>query len=175
MENRRARPEHRGVEDHRRIGSALVRSDELDDLVAAGLLLPVAHEADVHGQRGGSQLLRRLEQRPELALVVGHSARMEPAVPHLGLERIGLPLVGRPGRLHVEMPVAEDGRRVAAAGGTNLADDERKRLGLDKLRLAAHSPHRFGDPLGSAPDVVLPFGVGADRRDAEQLQLLHPD
>ena len=50
MENRRARPEHRGVEDHRRIGSTLVRSDELDDLVAAGLLLPVAHEADVDGQ-----------------------------------------------------------------------------------------------------------------------------
>ena len=57
------------------------RCEELDDRVAAGLLLAVADEANVDRQLAGPrELLGRLQQRIELALVVGDAARVEPAV-----------------------------------------------------------------------------------------------
>ena len=46
--------DHAAVEDDRRVGAALVRLEELDDRVAAGLLLAVAAEAHVHRQLAGA-------------------------------------------------------------------------------------------------------------------------
>ena len=71
-------PDHAAVEDDRRVGAALVGLDELDDRVAARLLLAVAAEADVHGQlAGGGQLARGAEEHVQLPLVVDRPATVE--------------------------------------------------------------------------------------------------
>ena len=87
------------------------RLQEVDDRVAAGLLLPVAGEAHVDRQlAGGGETPRGLEQHEELPLVVGDASRVEPAVALVELERRRVPELERVGRLHVEVAVAEDGR-----------------------------------------------------------------
>ena len=56
-------------------------ADVVDDRVAADLLLAVAREAQVDRQRVRlDEPLRRLEDDPELALVVGDAARVRPLV-----------------------------------------------------------------------------------------------
>ena len=46
--------DHAAVEDDRRVGATLVRFEEVDDRVAAGLLLAVAAEAHVDRQLAGA-------------------------------------------------------------------------------------------------------------------------
>ena len=84
-----------------------VPGEIVDDRVAAGLLLPVAAEPDVHRQLpGGGQLASGREQHEQLALVVDGSAAVEVLAADLGLERVALPQVERRRRLDVEMAVA---------------------------------------------------------------------
>ena len=81
--------DHAAVEDDRRVRAALVGLEELDDRVAAGLLLAVAAEADVDRQLAGPRELARAgEQHVQLALVVDRAAPVEVAVADLGLERV---------------------------------------------------------------------------------------
>ena len=139
--------------------------------MAADLLLAVARETDVHRQRiRGRELLRALQQHPELALVVGDAARVGPLVAHRQLERLRLPLVQRRGRLHVEVAVEEDGRlAVGTAGSRDLAERE----------LAFAERRQLGGSAGPADEVAHPFacamhllcvgGIGADARDREEL------
>ena len=116
VEERHAALEHAGVEDHARVAAALVGFQVLDDRVAAGLLLAVAADPQVDGQlAAGAQLLRRLQEHEELALVVGDAASVEPFVAKRRFERVGLPQLERRRRLDVEVPVTDDGRRVAVA------------------------------------------------------------
>ena len=125
-ERGQAAPDHVGVEDHRRVGAALVGREEVDDRVAADLLLAVAAEPDVDRQLARPcELAGGREQQVELALVVDRAAAVEVAVAELRLERIALPELERRRRLHVEVAVAEDGRRRPASGGGDLADRER--------------------------------------------------
>ena len=92
IERRHVAPDHAAVEDDRRVGAALVRLEEVDDRVTAGLLLAVAAEANVHRQLPGlRQLARGGEQHVELPLVVDGAAAVEVAVAHLRLERIATP------------------------------------------------------------------------------------
>src|SRR4029079_1144249 len=89
--------------------AACVLLQELDDRLPADLLLAVRDDADVDRERA----VRRQqpgggEEHPELTLVVGDSARIEPLVADGGLERIGLPELERGRRLDVEVAVAED-------------------------------------------------------------------
>ena len=56
---------HAAVEDQRRVGAALVGGEEVDDRVAAGLLLAVAGEADVDRQLAGG---RELAPRPSASM-----------------------------------------------------------------------------------------------------------
>ena len=71
IERRHVAPDHPAVEDDRRVRPALVGLEELDDRVAAGLLLAVAAEPDVDRQLAGlRKLARRRQQHVELALVV---------------------------------------------------------------------------------------------------------
>ena len=145
---------HAAVEDDRRVRPTLVGREEVDDLVAAGLLLGVAAHAHVDGKlsRGG-ELGSRLDQHVELALVVGDAAAEEPAVALLERERVRLPELERVGRLDVDVAVDHD-RRPSAVRGGQVADDQRLRLGRDDLGGAAGSADELGEPLGRAPDVV---------------------
>ena len=104
---------HAAVEDDAGVGAALVRFEEVDDGVAADLLLAVGDDSDVHGQRVLlAKQLGRLEEREELSLVVGDAARVVPAVALGELERRRLPELERRGRLDVEVSVDHHRRRL---------------------------------------------------------------
>ena len=177
LEHRNPHLHHVPVEDHADVAATLVRLEEVDDRVAARLLLAVTREAHVHGQRTlGGQESGCLEQHVELTLVVGDSPGVEPPVPHLGLERLALPLVERVGRLDVEMPVGDHGRRRIGVGGRpELADHERMPDPLLHVGLAARGPNEVPHPLSSAANVPGVSRVGADAWDAQQVvELVEP-
>ena len=97
------------------VGAAVVVGEEVDDRVAADLLLAVAATRTLTGSApSAASSSRRLQQQVELALVVGDAARVEPLVADLGLERRALPHVERVGRLDVEVAVDHDRRRRSA-------------------------------------------------------------
>ena len=165
------------VEDHARVGAALVLLDEVDDRVAPDLLLAVARDADVHGELGVlRQELRRLDERVQLALVVGDPATVVPAVALRELEGRRLPQVERRGRLHVEVAVDQDGRRAPVAGrGRDLPQDELALAERRHLRLPAGALDEVGKPLRRAHNVVAVRRVRAHRRDRDELaQFVEP-
>jgi hypothetical protein len=78
VERRRVQAGHRAVEDDARVGTALVLGEEVDDRVAADLLLTVEGDADVDRQRAlEGELLSSLESQIGVALVVGRAARVQ--------------------------------------------------------------------------------------------------
>ena len=127
VERRQTATDHDAVEDDPRVGAAFVALEELDDRVAADLLFAVAAEADVHGQLAlQRQLAGGGELHVEVALVVDRAAAVEVVAADLGLEGRRVPQLERVRRLHVEVAVAEDGRRVVGARRrADLADHER--------------------------------------------------
>ena len=159
------------------VGAALVGGQEVDDGMAADLLLAVEGHPDVDRQGAllGEQP-RGLQEEVRVPLVVDGAASVEPAVPELRLERIRLPEVERRGRLDVEVPVEEDGRRlVGAVRGGDLTDGERERVRGDELGPAAGCPHEVPHPLARTGDVLRVGGVRAHARDAEPFgELLEP-
>ena len=170
-------PEHAAVEDDRHVRAAVVDGEVVDDRVAADLLLPVAGEAEVDRERVRlDEPLRRLEQDPDLALVVGDPARVRPLVADGQLVRVGLPEVERRRRLHVEVPVAEHRRRgcrIVRRG--NLAERELLLPERRQLRGAADPPDEVADPLARPLHVLAVRGIRAHARDRDELlQLLVP-
>ncbi len=166
---------HAAVEDHGRVGTAHVGGEEVHDLMAARLLLRVARHPHVHRQlpRCG-QLRGGLDEHVELALVVRDPAPVEPAVPFLERERIGLPELERIRRLHVDVPVDEHRWR-GSVRRLQVADDQRLRIGRNDLGLAARTAHEPGEPLRGGADVVGVRRVGADAGNADQLsELVEP-
>ena len=166
---------HAAVEDHGRVGAAHVGGEEVDYLVAARLLLRVAGHPHVHRQfpRCG-QLRGGLDEHVELALVVRDPAPVEPAVPFLERERIGLPELERIRRLHVDVPVDEHRRR-GSVRRLQVADDQRLRVGRNDLGLAAGAAHESGQPLRGRANVVRMRRVRAHARDPDQLgELVEP-
>ena len=114
--------DHAAVEDDRAVGAALVLVDEAQHVRAADLLLALEHDAHVHRQLARArELAGDVQERQEVALVVARAARVQPAVAHHGLERVGRPELARIGRLHVVVAVDQHGRRVGAARA-QLAD-----------------------------------------------------
>ena len=165
---------HCRVEDDARVCTTLVVREELDDRLPADLLLAVACDAQMNGQRTVRGKQRRaLQKSPELALVVGHAAGVQPLVANRRLERIAVPELERRRRLHVEVAVDEDRRRVAIARGRgNLPDDERLRVRLLQLRLAARTTDEVANPLARAAHVDGVLRIRADARNPQQLRKL---
>ena len=168
---------HRRVEDDARVGAALVVREELDDRLPADLLLAVARDPQMNGQRTfRGEERRALQQRPELALVVGDAARVDPLVANRRLERLAVPELERRRRLHVEVAVDEDRRRVAVARRRgNVADDERLRVRLLQLRLPAGTANEVANPLPRPAHVARVLRIRADARNPQQLgKLVEP-
>jgi hypothetical protein len=174
VEGRPAAREHVGVEDHGGVGAALVRLEVVDDRVAARLLLAVAGEAQVDRQRAlPGEALRRLQQEEELALVVRDAATQEPLALDGRVERGHAPELERVGRLDVEMPVAEDGRRtVRVLRRADLTDRERRAFPVGQLGRPAGRAQLLAQPFARPPDVVGVRRVGGDARDADPLRQL---
>ena len=168
---------HPTVEDDAGVRAALVRLEEVDDGMAADLLLPVGHDSDVHGQRVLlAKQLGRLEEREELSLVVGDAARVVPAVPFGELERRRLPELERRGRLDVEVSVDHHRRSLRAVGvRRDVADDEITLTHWHELRLAAGSLHEVPHPFGGPTHIVEVRRVGAHARNRDEFaQLFDP-
>jgi hypothetical protein len=167
-------PFHRRVEDDARVGATLVAREEPYDRLPADLFLAVAGETEVDRKCPVRRKQRRtLEQRPELPFVVGDAAGIEPLVASRRLERVAVPQLERRRRLHVEVPVDEDRRRVAVTRRrSDLADDERLRVGLLELRIAAGAPHEIANPFPRRAHVARVLRIRADARDAQELREL---
>jgi hypothetical protein len=79
-DRRRALVDHARVEDDRHVGAALVVADPVGDVAAAALLLALDEDAHVDRQLArGLQLARRVQQRQEVALVIGGAACVQAA------------------------------------------------------------------------------------------------
>ena len=116
------------------------------------------------------QLAHGLDEDEHVPLVVRDSARIEAAVPLRELERGRLPQVERIRRLHVEVRVAEDGRRrLGLPGRRDLADDERPCPPRHELRGPAGAADMARHPLASGDDVRGVTGVRAHGRDGDEL------
>ena len=168
---------HAAVEDHAGVRAALVLLEELDDRLAAHLLLAVRDDTDVDRECAlCSEQAGGVQDHPELALVVGDAASVEPLVADRRLEGIGLPELERRRRLDVEMAVAEDRRSaLGSRRRADLTDDERPLAVRHELCLPAPTPDLVGDPLRCARHVVGVRRIGAHRLDAQELaELVEP-
>src|SRR4029079_5114479 len=166
-----------GCEKKEDVRAALARLEEVDDGVAADLLLPVGHDSDVHGQSVLlAEELGRLEEREELSLVVGDSPRVVPTVPFSELERRRLPELERRRRLHVEVPVDHDRQSLRALRTRrDVADDQITLTHWHELRLAAGSLHEVPHPFGGSTHIVEVRRIGANARDRDEFaQLFDP-
>ena len=170
-EPRLATPDHRAVEDQRRVRTALIGIDPLDDRVAADLLFAVEREADVDRQlAGGCELTHGLDEQEHVPLVIRDPARVETAVALRELERRRLPEIERVLRLNVEVRVAEHRRRrLGTLRGRHLTDDERSRAPRNELGRSTGGVDLLRDPFGGRHDVCRVRRVGAHRRNCDEL------
>ena len=174
LDRRDVAPEHPAVEDHGRVGAALVLCNPVGDRVAADLLLAVEGDAEVDGERTGlDEALRRAEHEPELALVVGDAAAVRPLAADIELERVGLPELEWRGRLDVEVVVDEHCRRISGpVRGADLAEHELTVAERGQLGRAADASDELADPFARALDVLAVGRVGAHTWDRDQLRQL---
>ena len=172
-------PQHPAVEDHAGVGAALVLRDVVDDRVAADLLLAVEREAEVDRQRARlDEPLRRLEEEPELALVVGDAAPVRP----LAADRRA-----RTGRTPTARAARAAGRRSGCRRGRSARCRGRSRRGSRRARARAppngvssavppmrrmssqtHSPARFTSSrwAGSALTLGIAISSASSARQA---------
>ena len=131
------------------------------------LFLHLPQQADTDGHA-------RLARRPHpeeggqgrTLVVRGAAAEVAAAAPH-ETEGIGPPAFGLAvGGLHVEMVVEDDGGR--AAGGGEVAHDERMAAGAPHARPASGRAHEVGGEGGAAPHVGAMRGMGGNRRDLDE-------
>ena len=104
-----------------------------------------------------------------MRLVVGHAARDQPAVSLDERPRIRAPELERVGGLHVEVRVGEEGRRVRAARGRHLAENERSSSPLLDLDRPAGALDSHRNPARRPAHVVRVPGVRAHGRDCDEL------
>ncbi len=165
--------EHGGVEDDTGIGAALVLPDPRSGTLAPDLFLGVAEHTDVNRQCAFERKAARcFEQEPELPLVVGHAAAVQPAVANGRLERRALPEFKRCRRLDVDMPVAEDSRGALS----EARDDANSPTTSDPVTpstIFASPPapsDKGDDPIERALHISCMERIGAHARDSEQLE-----
>ena len=125
-DRRHAALEHSRVGDHDHVGLqlVLVRADEVVEVRTADFLFALDHELHVHGQAAVLLHVRfdRLEVHEHLPLVVGRAARVDLAVANRRLEGRRLPQIQRIDRLHVVVPVEQDGGRLGRAEPVAIDD-----------------------------------------------------
>jgi hypothetical protein len=78
-------------------------------------------------------------------------------------------------RLDVEVAVAEHRRSVVAGRRPHFPDGERLTVPVDDVGLPARVADEVPDPLRRSRDITRMRGVGADRRDPEEVgELVEP-
>ena len=168
--------EHRRVRNDDDIGSqlALLVVQKRLKMLAADLLLALENQFDI--DREPTAVLHagfdRLEVHEDLTLVVRGATRINLAFPNGRLERRRFPFVQRVDRLHVVVPIKEDGRRPLGMEPVPVDDRIARRFDAahvfetDALKL-------IRGPLGAARHVTRVLWERADTRNSEVvLQLL---
>src|SRR5919204_199169 len=143
----------------------------------ARLLLSITADAEVDRQRlVPRQLLGRLQEHVELALVVGDSARIDAPVANGRLERVRLPQLERRRRLDVEVSVADNRGRVGVCRRRlDLTEREWMAVPIAQLGRAARPSDELAHPLTRLLHVARARGVSADAGDANELgELVEP-
>src|SRR5207247_3892480 len=85
------------------------------------------------------------------------------------LEGVALPEIERRRRLHVEVPVAENGGSVpGVVRGRNVAESELLLSERGQLGSAADAPDEVADPLACPLDVLAVRRIRADRGDRDE-------
>ena len=161
-----------GIGNQRDIGLELggILGDILGDGRAADFLFAFDQELHVHRKLAvhREQRFDGLDVAVHLALVVGRAARVDVAVANRRLEGRRDPFIQGIGRLHIVVPVAQNGRfpgRVQPIGV-----DQRMPRGLDHLDMFhLRGAQAGGDELGGALDVGDVLGQRADAGDAEEI------
>jgi hypothetical protein len=147
----------------------LVTRDERIEAVRPDLFL--AFDEELHVDRAFAMLqvrLERIDVHDELPFVVGSAAGVDPTADHRRLEGRCLPQLDRIDRLNVV--VAVDQYRRFPGGTEPLAVDDRVPVGLvqlDASTTGAVQPTLH--PLRSLAHVLRVLGLGAHRRDLQQL------
>ena len=165
-----------GEDEH--VGSEVigVLGQEGEQVRGAHLFLSFDQQFHVAGKRAGG-VEARLDHRSvrdRARLVVGTAPAVEAAVVCRGLERVRLPAVLVPGRLHVVVRIEEDRRHVVSPAPRRVGP-----LG-DHRRWAARNgglAHRLEPArlevrrrrVGRVLHVGMAVGVGADARDAHEI------
>ena len=168
-------PPHGAVGRQHEIGLQLVGmgAHEILEMRAAELLLALDHQLEVDRQPAcGLEIgLRRLDRNQHRPLVVRDAAGVEAVVADLWRERRAEPFLQRVGRLHVVVPVHQDGR---LAGRTQpAACHDRVAGGRADLHLVEPgAAHALRHPFRRFLDVCGVGRVGADAGDAGELDQL---
>ena len=171
-DRRDAFAEHGSIGDDERIGFEFffIFLNEIPEADATDFLFALDENFDIDGKFSGDlvQGLKSFEMDVDLSFVVGGTARVNVAVANGGFERGSGPKVQGFGRLNVVMSIEQDGwfaGRVERFG----IDERVQRRGNDFNRFKSSGTEIVGDPAGSALDVGLVFGLGADAGDAKKL------
>ena len=160
---------HSAVEDDARICTPLVCPENVDDRGPADLLLPIAGDANVHGERAlRSEKCGCFQEQIEISLVVARAPAVQPFLANLGLERRRIPEGELTWRLDIEVSVDENRRRDGRVPrGTDLTDRKRVAARLDEFACTTRRTDEIADPLPGGTHVVGVRGISADARDAE--------
>ena len=156
---RPARRPARGLGDDGEVGRhAVARAGQPAD--AAGLLVGVGADDEVAAQAAArDERLGGDDHRRDAALHVARAAADDPAVDHLGVERVVVPAVLHPRRDDVDVPVEQ--QRAAAAAAGEPRRELRPALEADPLarqRVAATSSGDGSQTSTSAPPAAQPLG-----------------
>ena len=144
----RALVQHPGVEHQRGVRTALVLAYPAQGGRRPDLLLPLHEEAYVDRQLASArELAGHVQQREEVALVVGGPARVEAIAANRRLEGRALPGVERPRVLHVVVPVCEHRRGIGPAGAKLTHGHGMATVDRHQPRLAAGPLDPLAQPL----------------------------
>ena len=113
--------------------------------------------------------LQRLQVHEDLALVVHRAPGVDAAVPLVGLEGRGGPLVKRLRRLDVVVPIDQEGRGIGARL-LPLPQHHWMARGLQDLGHQAHVAHALCQPSGGRLDVSLVLRARTDGGDPEEVE-----
>ncbi len=105
-----------------------------------------------------------MQERQEVALVVGGTTRVDAAIAQVGLERVRVPLLDRRDALHVVVAVDQDRRRVITRCA-QLADGQRVPRRRDDSRRPAGLLDAVAHEARGSLEVARIAVAGRDRRD----------
>ena len=118
----------------------------------------------------GGERARDVQEREEVALVVGRAAGVDAAVADRRLERRRVPQLEIAGVLHVVVAVDHHRLRVLARGA-QVADDEWRAAGSrHQIGGAAGAAHALHGPRGGVLQRFVVARAGRDRRDPQPVE-----